>query len=322
MARRAPVRYSHTMWLIAVMLGSGSAAAADVPRGANQLAMGDVGAADARDNAVAVLNPGMLGLVEHYDFQSQFRYGPTGGLQWGASLVDARSSDVLSGGFLYSGDRADPPLRTEDLPGWHEAGVKVTNRQRLHDLGVALAMPLLERRLSFGLATAVTWYDYDLEGHGVAFDLDAGVGARPVDALSFGVAVRNLLPFHQAAVDRPTSVVGGVRVESPAGLAIEADAEWVPRQPPSLEDELPVVLRAGVQVPGGPVRLRAGALREVGGLTRITGGIGYERDGTAIEYGIQVPTTNPLAHQGLGASMIHGIQLRFSVPEDLTSPEF
>jgi hypothetical protein len=319
------------MWLIGLAgLAATSASAADVPRGANLLALGGTGAANPHDNAALALNPGLLGLVERYDFQAQFAYGPTNALQWGLNGMDGRNS-ALAGGFAYSGDRFEPRVRTEDLPGWREVGAEVRNRMRLHDLAVALALPLLDRRLAFGLSSAITWYNHDLLGKGVAFDLQGGVGVRPIDALTFGVAVRNFLPL-RGGVDRPTSVVGGVRVEAPgislgeprpAPVAIEANAEWIPRQPPSLQDALPLVLSAGVELPLGAARIRAGGRRDVGGLAWVTAGLGYEREGTAVEYGVGIPTNPVLGpRQSALASTVHAIQIRFEAPPEELPPTF
>lgn len=289
-----------------------AANAADVALGANTVAMGSAAAADPYDNAALTLNPGLLALTERYDFQAQFGFGPTGGLHWAFSGMDGRTSDKIAGGFVYSGDAYSPPLTTSDLPGWVEVGAEIPNKHRDHEVAIGVAAPVLDHRLSFGLAGNLQFYDHDLQGKGVGFDLDVGVGVRPIEPLTFGLALRNPLPFFGA--DRATSVVGGVRGELVENFAIEADATWLSRVADS--EALPLVIGGGVEKAIGQARIRLGGARAVDGLASLTAGLGWEREGAAFEYGLVVPLRDVRF-----ATTVHALQLRFSAPADIEPPE-
>jgi hypothetical protein len=300
--------------------------AGDEGLGANLLAMGGVGAAASRDNAAISLNPGLLALHSRYDLQGQFQYGPYGGLHWGGSGMDAKTSKVVALGIAYKGDRSNPPITETELPGWWEPGVEIPNHKRLHDFAAGLAVPVLGRRLSFGLGANVSYFDHDREGTGWTLDGHAGIGARPIDPLVLGVAVRNFAPTE---LDRPLSVRGGVRVQSGLLPAVEVDAEW--RDSPALG--MPLWLGAGVEVPIRQGRVRAGwnrdpylqdalhdglqpGLQEGGGVHSISIGVGYEEGGAAIEYGLVLPLIEDLSF----GDTIHAFQLRFSASAEEKPP--
>jgi hypothetical protein len=299
--------------VLGLALLSAPALAADVASGANLTAMGGVGAAASRDNAAITLNPGLLALHPRYDFMGVFRYGPDPGastpadLAWGVTAMDARTSKVVALGLAYSGNHYEPLLEEDDFPGWTVPGADIPNEKRFHDFAAALSFAGLDRRLGFGLGANVGLYDHDRQGDGVLFDLHAGLGARPVDWLVVGAAVRDFLPG--GGQDRPLDVVGGVRFEAEKLFAVEVDADW--------RDDfavgLPVTLASGFEARAGEGRVRLGWRRDASdGVHSVTAGLGWEQEGAAIEYGVQVP----LDHPRLG-STIHAVSIRFGAPEPI-----
>jgi hypothetical protein len=291
---------------VIVLLSVSRAFAGDVLEGANLLAMGSVGAAASRDNAAITLNPGLLPLHARYDFLGQFRYGPSAALSWGGSAMDAKTSNVLAMGLAYSGDVSEPPLGVDDLPGWTVPGEEISNKKRFNDFAGAISVPLLARRLGIGLGVDVGLFDHDRQGDGVTVDLHAGLGVRPVDWLVLGAALRDFVPDPEQ--DRPTAFVSGARVETDL-LAAELDVDWVD----AVRQGLPVTLAAGTEVPVGEARLRAGWRRDAtDGVHSATAGVGWEKDGAGLDYGISVP----LSHTRLDA-LVNQVSLRFGAPEEL-----
>jgi hypothetical protein len=288
------------------------ALAGDVVQGANQLAMGGVGAADPGDNAAITMNPGMLGLQERYDLHGHFRLGPTAGMQWAATALDARTSDIVSLGLAYSGDRFEPPLRDSDLPGWSLPGEELGNQKRYHDFTGGLSVALLDRKLSLGFGGNVGLYDHERQGDGWFWDLHAGFGARPVEAVTFGAAVRNFAPG--GPEDRPLSVLGGVRGETDR-VAVEANVGWLAQV---ADDRSPLSFGAGVEVPFAEVvRARLGGRWEGPvALPYVTAGIGYEGPDGGLEYGLSVPIGSETT---LGSS-VHSVSVRFGAPAPITPP--
>lgn len=288
----------------------GAASAADTVDSSALVGMGRTGFAAARENAALTLNPGLLALHERYDFQGQFRYGPDGATMWGASAVDGRTSPKLSGGLQYSGDVSEPPLTVQDLPGWRIPGEDIPNRKRHHDVAVALGVPFADRRASLGIAANVGHYANDRLGSGWIGDGYVGFGARPVDPLTLGVALRNFVPL--PVEDRPTELGGGLRVEE-GGVALAADAVWVP----AASDPLPVAFAAGAEARLSALGLRAGWRRDAWtGDHAATAGLGFVGPGASLDYAVVVPLTSDLALE----TTTHQISLRFAAPEPIPEP--
>lgn len=307
--------------MLSLSLVGSLALASDVVQGANLLGMGRVGAAAASDNAAITLNPGLLGLRERYDFHAHFRLGPMGpgsgdaqagppSLQWAATAMDARTSSAVALGFAYSGDRLDAPLTDRDLPGWWLPGEEITNRKRYHDFAGALAIPLLDRRLSLGLGGNVGLYNHDRQGEGLLWDLHLGLGLQPTPGLTLGLSARDLVPG--AGEDRPAQLLGGIRAEDAGNVAFEANVgyTWVP------EGE-PLSVGAGLEKVAGGAQLRLGGLWS-GPEDQLyaTAGLGMTDEGGGIEYGIAVPLGPELS---LGA-LVHQVSVRFGAPAEISPP--
>lgn len=310
--------------LIWLVTGVSTTLAADVVQGANLLGMGGVGVAAPRDNAGITMNPGTLALRERYDFHVQGRVGPTAGLHWAATAVDGRTSDVVTAGLAYSGDRYEPGIISADQPGWSIAGEEIRNRKRNHDFVGAIAVPLLDRRLSIGLGAALSLYDHDQQGQGTSFDLHGGIAFAPVEAITVGISARNVLPF--AAQDRPAEVRAGIRVEDPDSVAFEVNVGrgWLPGLDDwvadaglasPVEDASDWMVAAGADARLGSVRLRAGAAWQgASRLPFVTLGVGsHEPDGLGFEYAVAVPVTSDLS---FGAT-VHQISIRFAAEDEI-----
>jgi hypothetical protein len=247
------------VWWIALALAD------DVGPSAALTATGGVGAAATHENAAITLNPGMLGLARRYDFQAQGGFGVEAGGSWGASLVDARTSEHFAGGLSYTGSVAQPEIRTPELPGWITPGTEIPNRKRYHDFALGGASPFADDRASLGLAANLGYFSHDRQGTGWLFDLDAGLGLTPFRHVVLGLAGRNFLPL--AGEDRPAEVVGGLRIEPERRFAnpgdgtsgaVEADVTWHTAS----DLPLPLAFAAGAELQFNALRLRAGWRRE------------------------------------------------------------
>lgn len=302
--------------MVILLLVGATALGADVVQGANTAAMGGVGVAAPQDNAAITLNPGLIGLVERYDFHAHVRFGPTGDLQWAATALDSRTSEKFGAGFAYSGDRFDPPLRQNDLPGWSLPGEELGNRRRENDFTLAFGVPVLDRRLSLGLGALLSQFNHDRDGQGSTADLHAGIGFRPVDWLTLGVGVRNFAPINSVQ-DRPLSWVAGGRVEAADKVALEANL-WSSTDP--LADSA-ISIAAGVEVaPSDAARFRVGVFRD-GPIsrTRVTAGFGLVTSrGGGLDYALLIPVAGD---DFAWRTFVHQIAFRFSAPEDLLEDE-
>ncbi|MEN0066643.1 MAG: hypothetical protein AAGA48_31205 [Myxococcota bacterium] len=297
---------------------------ADVVQGANTAAMGGIGAAAANDNASITLNPGLLGLVERYDFHAHLRLGPNlncparedceGGSdrQWAATALDARTSKRFAAGFAYSGDRFSPPLRQNELPGWKLPDEELGNRRRQDDFTLSLGVPFWERRMSLGLGLLYSRFNHDRDGSGSTADLHAGWGFRPVNALTLGVGVRNFVPTNSVQ-DRPLSVVAGLRITAADIVAVEANLTSTSEP---LADSRWSFAAGAEAALGSSFRLRLGAVRDGPlAVTQLTTGLGIAtKRGGGLDYALSIP----LAGRDLrGNTLIHQFAIRFSAPEDI-----
>lgn len=290
-----------------------AAHAADTLDSSVLLGMGRVGLASSAENAAITLNPGLLPLRVRYDFQGQFRYGPDGGMTWGASAVDGRTSPKIAGGIAYCGDRSEPPLRVSELPGWAEPDAEIPNVKRHHDVALGIGVPFADRKVGFGIGANVGYFDNDRQGSGWLVDGYVGLGVHPVEPLTIGLSLRDFLPL-ETVEDRPLELGGGVRFDAKHGPSLEGDAIWLPDS----TDDVPLTFAAGIDGGFDALGLRAGWRRD--GLTgdhAVTAGLGIGSEGAALEYAVLVPLID-----GLGLEdTVHQLSLRFAAPEDIPIPD-
>jgi len=277
--------------------------------GAEALAMGGAAAASPDDNSAVTLNPATIALSERYDLHGLFRYGPGAGLHWGATIVDSRTSKHLAAGLAYTGTRFDGPLVPGEMAGWKLPGVPVPNEKRVHDITFALAVPLLDRRLSLGVNGNVSRYDHDRFGEGTAFNTDFGLALRPVDWLVFSAVGRNLLPLDHFG-DRPFGLLGALRLQDDGIGAVEVDVEWV-----DLEADRRIGWAAGAaKTLGKSAVLRAGfrddVLRE---RQDVTFGFSLRGGNASITWGAAVPL-------GMGGDTLKGMVNQVGITFDMPDP--
>ena len=298
--------------MVSLLSFAAAAFASDVVQGAHTAGMGGVGVASANDNAGITLNPGLIGLVERYDVHAHVRFGPTGDLQWAATALDARTSDVFGAGFAYSGDRFDPPLRNSDLPGWSLPDEELSNHRRQDDYTLAFGLPVLDRRASIGLGVLFSRFTHDLHGKGSTADLHAGIGVRPADWVTVGIGLRNFVQV-DSPQDRPISAVAGGRLEAGGRFAVEANLWWTADPLAASKESFAI----GAEVsPAETLRVRLGASRDGAfAQNRLTFGLGLVgKSGGGIDYALLVPLPGePLQFR----SLVHQIAFRFRAPEDL-----
>jgi hypothetical protein len=188
--------------------------------GARALGRGGVGRADGADVGGEELNLAASALTPQYILFAGGEIGPDGRLLARTGAVDSRTSVVaLGAGYRYFVD--DVPPTGAELPGWKPAGTELANggsHQRVH---LGLAVPLLERRLSFGGNARFDWGATELAGDQSAFNFGFSVAARPVASLTFAAGARNLLVTGYPHVQREVDL--SARFDPGKYLGIEAD---------------------------------------------------------------------------------------------------
>lgn len=261
------------------MLWIATAAALDQVEGAESTAAGSATVATPAVNGAITGNPGIVALDERYTFTGGFGYGERG-LHWSFGAVDAKTSPIGLG-VVYSGDRYEPALRVEELPGWQVPGQGVTNRKRYHDVAVALGIPMADRRVSIGLGGALSFYDHDRQGKGVSGNLTAGMGFRPDEHVQIGLVGRNLLPVESPG--RELELMGGLWVGSlgVAGLSAEGGVQ--------LDGASPLLLAAGGEVWAGEGAAIRGGWRLEDAVHHGTLGFGVGPPLTSLDLALQVP---------------------------------
>lgn len=292
--------------LASAAIGPFAAHAAPDLVGADRVAMGSASLAAHDNNAAITTNPGLLALTDRYDFSAQLGIGP--GMHWGATAMDGRTAENVAMGFTYAGDRYEPALAVDELPGWTVPGDDIPNMKREHDFALALSGALAEDRVAFGVGGHLAVYDNDRNGKGTTGNVDVGVGLRPTDFLTVGVAGNNLVPLDVLG-DRPMRVGTGVMLHG-APAAIEVDGGWV-----ASDEGAPFFLDAGTELRPGAARLRVGGRYDGPTATpAVTGGVGIAGEGGALEYGIEVPLggAGPIAH-------VFGV--RFGAPAPIALPD-
>lgn len=284
---------------LAIAFATQAEAGEDV-HGARTASMGSAAAADPSDDSAVTVNPSLLGLTERYDGDFQLRVGGPDLITVGGSAVDSRTASPVAFGLTYQFSKRNPPLTEDDLPGWVPLDEDPTNFQNTHLMAAGLAVPVLDRKLSFGVSGTVLIWNHEHQGSGIAHDYDVGIAAAPFEALSIGVTGRNLVPFPSVPVDMDPSILGGVSLHGAVG-ALAVDGEY--RLDPTAA---PFALRAGAELTPGSGRLRAGFRSEGGSDSWLTWGFGAQNDTSAVEYGMSLPLS------GLDAfgDIMHHIAIR------------
>ncbi len=280
------IRRKHPAFaVISAFLASTPALAADY-FGANTEAMGRAAVANWDDNSAISINPGALGLAERYTLMAQLQVGPGLDLAFGASAVDSKTTPQVALGVGYRGTIADPPLTADDMPGWFAPGDPIANRKRSHEVSLALAVPVLDRKLSFGLGGAVIARNDDRGGQVITGTLDAGFAWRIDERWSVGLAGRNLIPT--LAKVPPAGVTAGLYFREEHVGAWALDIDWQATGDP----RFPLSFRAGGEVRTSAVRTRLGYRFEGADLMSwIVPGLGVENDVGGIEYALSIPVS-------------------------------
>jgi hypothetical protein len=256
--------------------------------GAVGTAMGSVGAADPVSNDMVTLNPGLLELQQRYDVAGEAGIG-RGGWELGASAVDSREATVAMG-ISYRRVVTDPPLTSAQLPGWVADGETYPNVHRSHRIGLALAAPAADHRLSFGLGGNLDLSHDDREPWLADGDLHAGMGWAPEEWLVVGVVADNLLPVPKHDETPFTAGVGIRALDEDVG-AFEIDVHERIEGGPS------TVLAVGGDKTLEKVALRAGwRWDQAAGLHSLTLGTGIRTTAGSVDFAFAFPLNAPFAH--------------------------
>lgn len=284
---RIPARAGHflaTACLVVASLPAPSSAAEWVS--AEAAGMGGSAIADPRDNSNTTANPALLGLVERYDFSGFFVGGAQNEFGWHASAVDGRTSKTVAFGLAYNGGLLNRPFADGDLPGWITTDEALRDTSQVHDISFGLAVPVLERRLSFGAGGTLSIIESPFSGSRVSGNLDLGFAARPIEELTIGLVGQDILPVPLQA-STPASIALAVRGGKED--LIVGTAELQAR----LEDFDPGIftVRAGLEGTAKLVHLRAGwDWAQTTDQHRVSLGLGlFSSNIGSLDYAIQIP---------------------------------
>lgn len=216
--------------------------------------MGDAAVAHPRDNVLITVNPAGMGLTDQFDVQAGFSGGFDRAWSWHASAIDGRTNEYVKFGLSYDGRIHFPPFLPDELPGWNPIGDALLNRREEHDITFGLAVPVLDRRLSFGLNGTLSILESAFADQVVTGNMDVGVAAQPIPQLSVGFVAKSFLPLKEQG-RIPGSVALGVRGMVPDTFAASFEAEYryedVQRRPWVLRGGVDGVIREIVAVRAG-----------------------------------------------------------------------
>jgi hypothetical protein len=198
----------------------------------------------------------------------------------------------------------EPPLADDEGPGWVVDGREPDNTKRSHDFALALSLPVLDRKLAFGVGGALSRTNHDRFETAWIGDADVGAATRPVEWATIGVSGRNLLPFAETD-DLPLAVIAAVELDS-EGLGVVA-VEIEQRLAP--DDGSRTLVRAGVGKDFSRFDARAGwrwdGPRSAHSLAI---GLGIDNSQGSFDLGLEVPLGRALDVRSLVA--IAGVRIR------------
>jgi len=265
--------------------------------GARATARGGVGLADAGDASGEEQNLAAVALDPRYVLYAGAGLGPEGQFVLRAGAVDSRTSAVaLGAGYARVAETVTPT--GADLPGWKPAGTELSDPTTLQRVHLGLAVPLLDRRLSFAVGGRYDWRDSAIAGADQAFNLSASVAGRPIEPLAVALGGRNLLGATFRGVSREVDLAvrytPGARFGAEADITAPADADasvgrfqWRAGVDAGLADWLAV---------------RAGWSAEAG-THYASAGVGLISAQAVLDYGVKVQLDDP-------TRAWHGLDLR------------
>lgn len=264
-----------------------SAEAFDDAMGPYASAQGGAVSANPRSNDARLFNPATSGLFERYDVQIE---GLAGGRALGAgfSAIDSHTLPKVALGLGYHYVLQNPPLTDSELPGWIVEGSTPTNHQRGHDADLSLAVPLVDRKLSFGIGASFQLLKRERLGSVPDGDVSVGFASRPTEAFAFGLSGQDLLPLK--STDHPARVAAGLWLgsEDLGGFAVDGSYRVIDGD-------------------GSPLDMAAGFERKFGGAAVFGGwhwdgryqwhaaalGVAWHQEATWLDLAVDVPFARP-----------------------------
>lgn len=255
-------------------------------------ALGGAGAAHAHDNGALTSNPAAMGLSRRYMLNLYGGLFNGRDTRFSFSGVDALTPESYAFGIAYNYERARSVLSTEELPGWISADADVPNEREFHAFTAGLAIPLLRRRLSFGVTGQFVLINHAVLDSKRSGDLTVGIAGRPTEEWSVGVAVRDILPAF-AVTDDTVGLTAGTRYA------------WGPMTSVALDVDVPFEATEGL-----PFSIRTGAEFEQD-YRHIA--IGYRFEGPVSEHWLSAGAgifrfTNPEEQNGSLVGLHYALQ--------------
>jgi hypothetical protein len=265
-------------------------------------AMGGASVADPVDLTTIRTNPAAVGLSERYDVQGLFAYGADRSMRWGAAIADGRTNDHLSFGLSYMGGITFPGFLPAELPPYAITDEEPINKKQRHDIALAASVPVLDRRLAFGLVGNVTFFNQAWNGKGTTGNLGAGIAAHPIDQLTIGFSARDILPIKDQP-DLPATLTLGARGGVDEIFIGTAEADFRLEDTGGSRWNARVGLQGAIQA----ARIRAGYVWQGDALRHVvTWGLGAASSAGSIDYAMQIPANLPGMKFG---DVVHTISL-------------
>ena len=254
--------------------------------GARALGRGGVGRADGADVSAEAVSLAAISLAERYEMVSGAELGPDGRFLFRGVAVDSRTSAVtLGAGYRRLADNV-PPTGSA-LPGWKPSGAELEDPTTHEGVHLGLAVPFLERRMSFAAHTRFDWRDSAQLGKDNGFNLGFSAAGRPIPTLTLAAGARNLLATDYPDTRRTADF--SIRYDPGIYLGIEADVvapldrftvdqfEWHAGADASMVEWLAI---------------RSGWYADAG-THFVTGGVGLISEKASLDYGVRVRLDDP-----------------------------
>lgn len=265
--------------------------------GARALSVGQTGYANPGDVATLPLGLAATSLQSRYEVYSGVGFGADHRFLLRVGAVDSRTS-ALTLGAMYSRLTDNVPPTGAALPGWKPAGVTLEDPTEHDAVHLALAYPMLDRRLSVGWGGRYDWRISDLSGTDSAFNFGFSAAGQPVQSVTLAGGIYNLLENGYSDTERSFAL--GVRWDPGPYLGVEG-AATAPLTEEGGWDAVEWHIGASVGI-AEAWHLNGGFFND-GALSYATGGLAIVTPKADLDYGMKIAIQEP-------ARNIHEIDVR------------
>ena len=254
--------------------------------GAHSLGRGDVGRADPNGSSGGAASAAANALVDQYLAYVGGKLGVDQTWGFRAGALDSRTSAVtLSLGYYRLWDTL--PRTGDDLPGWKPPDDDLLNAATHQGSWLALAYPMLDRKLSFAADGRLDFYTSELLPDDWAFNFGFSAAGKPVESVTLTAAARNLLETNYRDTERSLEI--GARFDPGKYLGIEVNTVA-----PLVKgvDWTMVGWHVGADIGIADVIALRGGFVADDGETYGCGGLGFLSERAILDYGMRVQVSD------------------------------